>query len=364
MLFFSIALLCLVGTIFPQEGTVMPFGHGWVSGILSLLSPYDIFHSIWFMTLGFLLCVNLVLCMRRRIYLRRRSLLMLLLHGSILVIIGGFALGAFGLDGFMDIPEGTAVSGVVLKGGAFKDLGFSVRCDRFTVDYHENGMPKEFVSGLTFMKNGQAVGQAQVSVNHPARFSCFGFYQESYRQVLSATLTVSEDETKMTVKASEGDIIPLSRAGTQARVVKVWDDLMEAGPAVKLLIEDSSGVRYLWVFKNIDLIRSQASDLFERAPELNPSAVRPYTFSVEETAASYITGIRVKRDPGTPVAAFGGAVFLVSLMLVSFTPRTRKGTGPDSSRGDAAETGIHPGQDQEGPAEDLAKAGRGREGED
>jgi cytochrome c biogenesis protein ResB len=352
-LLFSISLLCLVGTIFPQGGDLAAHGHGWASRIPTLLSPYDIFHSVWFMAAGLLLSVNLMLCMRSRVRLKRRSMLMLLLHGSILLIIVGYAAGYMSLDGFVEIPEGGSVSEVALRRGASHDLGFSVRCDRFVVDYYENGMPNEYVSDLSFMKGGQVVSKAQLKVNHPARFEGISFYQESFRQSHSAAMTWSDGKKLMKLGASEGDVIPLLPAGTQARVVKIWDDLMQAGPAVKLLIEGPSGGQYLWAFKEIEAIKSHVPDLFQRAPELDPSGYRPYTFSLEKLEASSLTGIGVKRDPGIPLVAVGGGLFLVSLLIVFLAPRT--GTGSKPLPGE-----THPAQG--GSAEKAGVKGKGKGG--
>lgn len=328
VLLLCIAALCLVGTVFPQNGDALSGGHGWASRILSLFSPYDIFHSVWFMASGLILCVNLVWCMKKRAKLRRRTVLLLLLHGSILLIVLGYALGFTSLDGIMEIPEGHAVSSAVLKDGSLKELGFSVRCERFAVEYYENGMPKEFVSDLSFMKVGQVAGQAQVMVNHPASFSGMSFYQETYRQSLSAALIVTDGKKTISLVAAEGNIIPLPLAGARAQVVAVWADLMQAGPAVKLLIQNPAGGRYLWVFKDIDRIKAQVPDLFERVPDFNPSGLRPYTFSVERIQASFVTGIGVKHDPGIPLVATGGALFLVSLLLVFLLPRTGQAAKP------------------------------------
>ncbi len=320
ILLLGIAVLCLIGTLFPQggDGTSSSLAP-WIS---HLLSPHDIFHSIWFMGAGLLLCINLVLCMRHRLGFKRRSLLMLLLHGSILLIIAGYALGFMSIDGLMEIPEGQAVSEAVLKNGSSRDLGFSVRCDSFTVDYYENGMPKEYVSSLSFLKGGHVADRAQVMVNHPAGFEGVNFYQENFRTSLSASVIVANGKEKRYFRVAQGDVIPLSPAGVQARVVKIRGDLMHAGPAVKLIINDPSGERYLWVFKDINALRARMPDLLERMPGFDPSSFSPYTFSLERIEPSYVTGIGVRHDPGIPLVAFGGALFLVSLLLVLAVPRT------------------------------------------
>lgn len=329
VLLLGIAVLCLIGTVFPQVSGEA----GRASRLPFLVGPYDIFHSIWFVGAGLLLCVNLVLCMRRRLHLKRRSVLMLLLHGSILLIIVGYAMGAMSLDGFVEIPEGGAVSRVGLKNGSSADLGFTVQCDGFVVDYYDNGMPREYVSDLSFLRDSRVLGTARVKVNHPYRMEGLSFYQESFRQSLSAAVTVSGGQETVTSRVSEGDIIALSPAGTRARVVKIWHDLMHAGPAVKLMIEDAQGERFLWVFQNIEEIRSRVPDLFERMPGFDPSYLKPYTFSCEEVKHSFITGIGVKRDPGVPLVGAGGALFLLSLLLVYLAPRTGPASRPQTSGG-------------------------------
>ncbi|HNR51711.1 MAG: Cytochrome c biogenesis protein Ccs1 [Deltaproteobacteria bacterium ADurb.BinA179] len=319
-----ISAICLIGTLFPQ----MSGG----SRIAALLGPYDIFHSIWFMAAGFLLCANLIMCMSRRLKLKRRSILMLLLHAGILLVIAGYALGALGLDGIMEIPEGETVSGVRLRDGSSAELGFSVKCERFSVDYYENGMPREYVSDLAFLKDGGVAGRAQVRVNHPADMGGFSFYQQSFRLNLSALLSVSDGQSKTAVRVSEGDIIPLSAAGDRARVVKIWHDLMHAGPAVKLMIEGVQGERLLWVFQNIEELKNSSPDLFEKMPGFDPSSVKPYTFACEGIHHTFITGIGVRRDPGMPLAGAGGAIFLVSLLLVYLIPRSGSSSAPQTSQ--------------------------------
>lgn len=355
-LLFFISALCLVGTVFPQIGDPVSSGQGWTSRILSLLSPYDIFHSLWFMGAGLLLCLNSMLCMRRRLNLKKRSLLMLFLHGGILLVIAGYAVGAMSLDGFVEIPEGGSVSRVELKKGGSRDLGFAVRCDRFTVDYYESGMPKEYVSDLSFTADSHVIDQAQLKVNHPASVEGISFYQESFRQSLSAVVAYSDGQKKAVFTAREGDIIPLPTGTAQARVVNIRDDLMHAGPAVKLLITDLSGTRSLWVFEHIDALKSRMSGLVETVPEFDPSGFPPYTFSCERIDVSYVTGIGVKRDPGTPLVAAGGALFLFSLLFVFLAPPGRLGSHVLASGMQAAPAPAGEGSSDD--AREETKAGK------
>jgi cytochrome c biogenesis protein len=108
-----------------------------------------------------------------------------LIHLSILIIIGGAVIGSlFGFDAYVQVAEGDTVDTIQLKGdkGA-KKLNFTLRCDRFRVDFYEDGVPKEYRSDLTFLKNDSIAYQGSLLVNHPITFEGLRFYQASYGTV-------------------------------------------------------------------------------------------------------------------------------------------------------------------------------------
>jgi len=107
------------------------------------------------------------------------------IHLGILIIIGGAVIGyLFGFDAYVQVAEGDAVDTIELRGdrGA-KKLNFTLRCDRFSVDFYEDGAPKEYRSDLTFLKNDSIAYQGSLLVNHPITFEGLRFYQASYGTV-------------------------------------------------------------------------------------------------------------------------------------------------------------------------------------
>ncbi|MGD0274782.1 MAG: cytochrome c biogenesis protein ResB [Syntrophales bacterium] len=105
-------------------------------------------------------------------------------HMSILVMIMGAVIGSiFGFEAYVNLGEGQSTSEVELKGNrGIQKMDFAVRCDKFIVDFYENGMPKTYRSDLSFIKNGQVVYQGPVLVNHPISFEKIRFYQASYSE--------------------------------------------------------------------------------------------------------------------------------------------------------------------------------------
>ena len=80
-----------------------------------------------------------------------------LVHFSVLIILTGMIIGfLFGFDAYVEVAEGDSVDKVQLKGErGSKKLDFVIRCDRFSIDYYEDGTPKVYRSDLT-----------QISVHH------------------------------------------------------------------------------------------------------------------------------------------------------------------------------------------------------
>jgi len=75
-----------------------------------------------------------------------------IVHLSILLLIAGAIIGSvFGVEGYVNIKEGEEVSAIHLRDNhQALSLPFSVRCDRFIVEFYENGAPKTFQSDLVF----------------------------------------------------------------------------------------------------------------------------------------------------------------------------------------------------------------------
>jgi len=86
---------------------------------------------------------------------------------------------------FALVPEGQKTSSAVLSrqdGSLIQDLPFSIRLQRFVVDYYSTGMPKLFASDIvvTDRKTGEHV-QARVQVNKPFTYDGISIYQSSFQ---------------------------------------------------------------------------------------------------------------------------------------------------------------------------------------
>ncbi len=227
-------------------------------------------------------------------------------HLSILVLIAGVVIGSlFGIEGYVNIGEGQTISKIDLRN---KDqvllLPFAVRCDRFTIEFYDNGAPKTYRSDLTFLKNDQVAVQGQVLVNHPFSFEGLRFYQASYGLTSDgkASLSIFKNNKKsQDILVGLGETFALPGKEAEVQVLRVEEDLMNMGQAVKLSVASGRGETVFWVFRHIDKIKEMNPGVVEQIPMFNPGLFSPYIFVINDVQKKYYTGLQVSKDPGLPV---------------------------------------------------------------
>ncbi len=108
----------------------------------------------------------------------------ILAHGGILVIlIGGWVSVQFGFRGNMAVPEGQAENTITfLKGTETESMKmpFSIRCNKFHIEFFPTGQPKEFRSNLTIIDHGKEVLTKDIIVNEPLYYKGVRIYQASF----------------------------------------------------------------------------------------------------------------------------------------------------------------------------------------
>ncbi|GAB6269510.1 MAG: hypothetical protein STSR0002_22520 [Smithella sp.] len=246
-----------------------------------------------------------------------------IIHLSILVMIAGAIIGSiFGFTADINIKEGETVNLANLtKGNGIKQLNFSVRCDKFIVEFYEDGTPKTYRSDLSFIKNRNIEKQGSLLVNHPLTFDNFRFYQSSYgaapesKAIVTYTIAGKKGGS---IGVAAGDTFDLPEGKARGFVMRIEENIMEMGPAVKLRIISPKKDVHFWVFKQIDKILAVSPHLFTEAPIFNPGLFKPFVFSIDRIEQTYYTGLHIVRDPGIPLAALGGLLMVAGIIIVFF----------------------------------------------
>jgi cytochrome c biogenesis protein len=248
-----------------------------------------------------------------------------IVHLSILVMIAGAIIGSiFGLEADINIKEGESVDVINLtKGNGIHKLDFSVRCDKFIVEFYEDGTPKTYRSDLSFIKNGQVDRQGVLLVNHPISFDGFRFYQSSYyvapESKAIVTYTIA-DKKGGSMALAAGDTFNLPESKARVFVMRVEENISQMGPAVKLRIISPKKDVQFWVFQQLDKLLVMKPNLLTEAPMFNPGLFTPFVFSIDGFEQTYYTGLHLVRDPGIPLVALGGLLMVTGMIIVFFMP--------------------------------------------
>ncbi len=251
-----------------------------------------------------------------------------LVHLSVLLIlVGGIVGSLFGFEAFVNIVEGKRTDTVRLRSNSHElKLGFDVRCDKFFVEFYENGSPREYRSDLSFIVNGKEAAVKSARVNHPVQFDGITFYQSSYGKVSSgrARLKIMRGEDAapepILLDMEPGKSAPLPGNEGHLTILDTRGDFMRMGPAALLAIHPEAGDETrIWVFKGWQRIEKQFPGFLHQFPKFNPSAFAPYTFYLEELETKYYTGLQVNRDPGVNIVWLGCFLMVVGFILTFFT---------------------------------------------
>lgn len=238
-------------------------------------------------------------------------------HLSILIVFLGAIIGnLFGYKAFVNIVEETGTDQIwPRQGNQPIKLGFTVRCEDFSVSYYEGtGRPKEFKSLLSVIDNGQKVIDGRpVVVNSPLTYKGITFYQSSYGPAGDPTFRM-----RVRVRAT-GETLDLAvRQGQRAelpgggsfRVVDFAPSFQNFGPAAKLEVVPSSGSRRTFV-------------VLQAYPEFDAQRGGEYIFSLLDYQQRQYTGLQVAKDPGVWVVWTGCLLMVLGFWVAFFLSHRR-----------------------------------------
>ncbi len=254
------------------------------------------------------------------------------LHFSIIIIFIGALVGSyFGYKAFVNIPEGGQTSTAYKRppAGSMEtpellsqlaiELGFTVRCESFSVSYYDNGAPKEFKSVLTIVDKGNTIiDKRPVIVNSPLTYKGITFYQSSFSPAgdpvfhLSARDRKSGVEKKIT--ARQGQKITLAD-GSSLQILEYTEDISPfvprvSGPAVRVETTPKSG-------------DSQFFLLLKNYPDLDVQRGGDLIFTYDSIDQKWMTGLQVTKDPGVWLVWLGCFMLIVGTFIAFFMSHKR-----------------------------------------
>ncbi len=233
-----------------------------------------------------------------------------IVHLSILVIFAGAIVGAmFGEKGHVMIPELQTVRGFFsAKDKKAMDFGFDLRCDRFLVDFYNNGMPKKYQSTLTIREKNRDLFTKTIEVNHPLTYKGYTLYQASYQGFQDFIIEITDSHSKK----SYLDILPYQKE-------IFWQ---ENNCRFGIVAVRKKGPRDFRVKLWLKPAEKPASQIWLAPGETRQIAHGSGSYSVQ-VRQLYATGIQVAKDPGVWIVYLGCGLMLLGLYMVFFHAHQR-----------------------------------------
>ncbi len=242
-----------------------------------------------------------------------------IIHLSLLLILIGSLVGKFwGQEGRLPVLEGRQADTFVLKDNSEGPLNFTVRLDKFQVQYYQQGIPAEFRSDLTFFQNGREVSKAVCRVNEPVTFGGLTFYQSSYgvQPDGPVKLKVCQGPDCQVVETSMRQGLTLPGGQAQMMVVRMDGNLQGMGPAVQVALKSGPGHPVVfWVSQQHPELAAKPDSPFHQPG--------PLRVTVEALPFKFYSVFQVRRDPGVWWVYAGFILCLPGFFLAFLVPAQR-----------------------------------------
>jgi len=236
-------------------------------------------------------------------------------HLSIIFMVTGGLIGSiFGFDGSVNIPEGKSADTIALQNSpSGKKLDFQIRCDDFDLSLYESGMPKEYRSRLTLIREGKTLIQQDILVNDPLRFEGINIFQSSYGEMPADKFTVTFTERE---------------SGLLYDVEATFDKPVDMpNGAGKFIVKD---FRNSFEYSGFNLGKTFICTMIPKDKEPEPVLVSvdhprfdmmrqgDFVITISNTSFKYYTGLQVTRDPGVPVVYAGFLLMIIGCYITFF----------------------------------------------
>ena len=237
-------------------------------------------------------------------------------HASILLLlIGGLIGGIMGVSGNMRLDEGEKSSVFSVSGRQqHHDLGFSIKCNSFDVSFYDTGMPEEFRSNLTIIKDGKEVLTSDILVNHPLSFEGYNIYQASYgtSEAENPVLKIESPDSGMvyTRQVEKGKLVELPEGGGTFELTGFHPNYSFRGHAI--------GEAFTGILKNKGDTEGKQIVLPVKFPTFDRMRRGDLVLSVQDYEKVYYTGLQVAKDPGVPYVYIGFILMIAGCFVTFF----------------------------------------------
>ena len=232
----------------------------------------------------------------------------IVVHASMLIILAGAIMGA--MTGF--VAQEMIPSGETFQINNFLEVGawanpqitkdWSVKVNRFWIDYTPNGAIDQFYSDLSVLDNeGEEIDRQTIHVNQPLRYRGITLYQADWG---IAGLRVQLNNSPIFQ-------LPMAQLNTQGNG-RVWGTWMPIKPdlsaGVSLVAKDLQGTL---------LVYDTTGQLISTVRNGMSVEINGVTLKIIDIIGS--TGLQIKADPGIPIVYAGFGLLMLSVLMSYFS---------------------------------------------
>ncbi len=375
-----LALACTAGSLLPQGQTAAYYTANYaesLAGAILLFRLDDVFHCWWFVGLTLFLCANLLACnvlrfpalMKRmkegftavkriagwdgipaavtaeepeeifrklgfrnvtrgvmaaakvaqtggvetsvptRYAVRHRAGIWgaWLCHLGMLVVIAGFGLGQM-------FQVQYSVYGVPGQTKLVGDTGYTLRIDDFQVKLREDDTVEQYETAVTVSGNGTAGETGTVSVNHPLTLHGMKLYQNSTGWAANVQIFKGNELLQEGVICAGEYALVEDMEGLAVVLNAFYPDYVRGADGMPMTASPAlNHPGYLYTLYYHDQILGM-NVLTE------DEIITVEDYGIRFTDPQQYTLIQVKRDPFTPLAAAGGLLVMLALVLAFYLP--------------------------------------------
>ena len=390
VLLIVITLASILGTLIPQHRSPAEYAaqYGQLSGLLIRLEVTKLYSSWWYLALLIMFSLNTIVCTLTRLFSKIRKVfkhsfnyseksLQSLSHSANFSQKGsengladsivrslkkeGFRIGSSKKDGRL-LLRGTKKSLgyfgsdfvhlgllVILAGGIISGFAgfrtslqisegqtltvptadFSLRLDKFTTEYYENGSVRDWKSDLTVIENGEEALTKTIEVNFPLSYKGYVFYQGfygwdwSYPSVELVMKKTSPVESEETIKLHIGEKAVFDDGDLEVHALQFVPDfiLNDQNEVTTRSLQPNNPAVFIKALRGGNEVFN--GWLFAKFPDFAQMHSRTegdLNFFFSRYEAGQYSGIQVAYDPGVNWIWVGCALLMLGLCVAFYWP--------------------------------------------
>jgi len=247
--------------------------------------------------------------------------------GLIMFMFGGMLTNVLGYQRFLVIPDGQSLPIY----SVFHPEQMQVLNRGFTVEYYEDGRPKDYYSDLTVFKGGQEVASGRIRVNEPMDYGDFRFHQNSFGPTVALEVRKADDQQMLfsdtmvlgqafgmvpfdtiSIPTTDFNAIVALTAGNTATDIR-GGTYVRGGEAAQLAVMGFSGDPT--VSPN-----GQPDFVVKLAPG---QTVTEHGLTFKFDGIHYFSGVVARKDPGATFIWLAAFMFVPALWVTFWMSRRR-----------------------------------------